>query len=390
MIIRRIYLFWCVFFCLAGCSLSGDDTTDLTRGETAAAPGEAEYHDFQQLEGRIGAYPIRMNLMWSAEPGPEEVRYFSGSYYYQRIRQPIQISGVLRQDTLVIREPGRLGREAHRFKLIPDGSAGYTGVWINGNTGRSLPVQLQPRTEAAFRFAIREVVDSIRLYPEADESPRAQFSLVWLEADSEQYPEQAAFVNQVIHRDILGLDSAVPTQRGVLARRDTFFYYYREDAAAIGPPELGEGYSAMLNYDHSAQLEVIYVSDSLVSLALMEYDYSGGAHGNYGTRLFTIDLRANRLLTLADVLRGNYEPKLVSALGTAAREYFELGRDDALSVVLFEDAVHPTENFALTPAGLLFDYPPYDIAAYAVGEVQLFVPFKRIQAFLQPAYRYWQ
>ena len=357
------------------------------QGDAAAVAVMAEYHDFQRLTGSVGTYPVHMHLLRSTEPGnPEPVR-FSGSYYYDRVQQPIQLSGFLRNDTLLISEPGRLSGEPHQFRLVRSAKGRYTGTWTNGNTGRSLPVDLQSPEETTLQFIPREMIDSIRLQPGSAQSPKAQFSLVWLEVTSRQAPEAAALINRIIHEDILGLDPAVTTREGVLARRDTFFFYYREDAAAIGPLDPDEGYSAMLNYDHSAQMEVLYASPEMVSLSLTEYDYSGGAHGNYGTRLFTIDLVREKLLSLEDVLRGNYESRLVNALGTSAREYFELGRNEALSIVLFEDAVHPTENFALTPTGILFDYPPYDIAAYAVGEIQLFVPFERLRGYLQPAYQ---
>lgn len=388
---RRIYWLWCLIIYLTACGGFGDDAgaTQNEEGGVTGSVSEAEFHVFQRLEGTIGAYPIHMNLLRSTEPGNPEPLRLSGSYYYDRIGRPIQISGFLQQDTLIISEPGRIEGEPHQFSLVLKEGGGYTGVWVNGNTGRSLRVDLRLPDQVDLRFLVREVIDSIRLQPQATESPQAQYSLVWLEVQSGGQPGTASLVNQIIHEDILELDPTVTTFEGVLALRDTFFYYYREDAAAIGPIDPDDGYSAMLNYDHSAQMELLYVSDSLVSLSLTEYDYSGGAHGNYGTRLFTIDLERGKLLTLGDVLQGNYESRLTNALGTAAREYFELGRDDALSIVLFEDAVHPTENFALTSSGILFDYPPYDIAAYAVGEIQLFVPFERLRNNLHPAYRSW-
>lgn len=374
---------------LFGCGSSGDDAgADSGAGEKDSAA--AQFHAYEQLAGRVGNLPIHLNLLRATEPGMSEVERYSGNYYYDRVKHPIQISGYRREDTLFISEPGRLGGESHEFRLTKGGATGeYTGVWVNGNTRRSLPVRLQLDPNSSIEFAARETIDSVKLRPETAISPQARFTLVWLDALKTPSPEITAYINQRVHEDILGLPEAVNTVAGVRALRDSFFYYYREDAAAIGSGDPDDDFSAMLNYDQSGQMEVIYASDSLLSLSITDYEYSGGAHGNYGTKLFTLDLERERLLRLEDVLKGNYESRLTAALETAAREYFELGRNDPLSMVLFEDTVYPNENFALTPTGILFDYRPYEIAAYAVGEIQLFISFERLRGYLKTPFSNW-
>ena len=41
----------------------------------------------------------------------------------------------------------------------------------------------------------------------------------------------------------------------------------------------------------------------------------------------------------------------------------------------FPETIAPTENFEVTPEGIVFHYNPYDIACYAIGEVD--VPFTK-------------
>jgi hypothetical protein len=389
----RIGLLWYLFFGLVSCNSGVEEVKESTTigGIAQSMATEARYHSFQQLTGRVGQFPIQMNLLRATAPGSVDIARYSGTYAYDHVRQPIQLSGYEQNDTLIILEPTGLESIPHEFHLVANSPMGaYEGIWINGNTGKSLPVVLQLSVSPPFQFSVRELVDSVQLYPDKVTSPRAQFSLAWLELSSDRFPKKAAFVNRMIREKILGIKAEMDLTQGVVTLRDSFFYYYREDALAFGSDDPDDRFSTMLNYDQSAYMEVIFASDSLISLSVTDYEYSGGAHGNYGTHLYVLDLAQERMLELSDVLAGNYETRLVAALGTAAREYFALDRNDPLSIVLFEDVINVTENFALTPSGILFDYPPYEIAAYAVGEIPLFVPFERLSGYLHLPFGNWR
>ncbi|WP_404980203.1 RsiV family protein [Chitinophaga pollutisoli] len=46
----------------------------------------------------------------------------------------------------------------------------------------------------------------------------------------------------------------------------------------------------------------------------------------------------------------------------------------------------PNDNFYLTNKGAVFSFVPYEIAAYAAGQITLFVPWNEIRSVVQPAY----
>ncbi|RYF79039.1 MAG: DUF3298 domain-containing protein, partial [Chitinophagaceae bacterium] len=66
---------------------------------------------------------------------------------------------------------------------------------------------------------------------------------------------------------------------------------------------------------------------------------------------------------------------------------FKLKPTDALTEVLFENKIAPNDNFYITGKGIGFSYAPYEIAAYAYGEINLFIAFKDIEANLQPGFK---
>jgi hypothetical protein len=49
---------------------------------------------------------------------------------------------------------------------------------------------------------------------------------------------------------------------------------------------------------------------------------------------------------------------------------------------LFENKIPVTENFGLMENGILFDYPPYEIASYAAGEIDLLITYEELADIL--------
>ena len=114
----------------------------------------------------------------------------------------------------------------------------------------------------------------------------------------------------------------------------------------------------------------------------------GGAHGNYNTRFLSFDLIANKEITLQDILNKAGIKKLNPLLEKYFRKKMKLSNTDPLTDAgLFENKISPNENFYATTKGLGFSYSPYEIAAYAMGEISIFIPFHELNNYLQPGFR---
>ena len=51
---------------------------------------------------------------------------------------------------------------------------------------------------------------------------------------------------------------------------------------------------------------------------------------------------------------------------------------------LFENHIEPNDNFYLTGKGIGFTYMPYEIGPYAMGEINIFIPFREVEKYLKP------
>jgi hypothetical protein len=132
------------------------------------------------------------------------------------------------------------------------------------------------------------------------------------------------------------------------------------------------------------QTQVFFNDAHLLSMGFYEYEYAGGAHGMYQTRVMTFDLINQRVLGLQDVFKKGFEPELMALLERIARKRAGLDEDESFEQYYFTPDIPVTENFYLTPKGIVFSYPPYEIAAYAAGQIEFFIPFADISEWLQP------
>lgn len=135
---------------------------------------------------------------------------------------------------------------------------------------------------------------------------------------------------------------------------------------------------------YSSQFGIDYLSEKIVSINQLLYEYTGGAHGNYaainsvyslenGNKLkiedFVTDLNNTDLINLV-------KDKLINIEGRDANSYFGL---DELSL--------ENNNFYLTSKGLVFTWGIYEIGPYAIGESRVLIPIEEIKPYLKDEYK---
>jgi hypothetical protein len=123
-------------------------------------------------------------------------------------------------------------------------------------------------------------------------------------------------------------------------------------------------------------IKVVFQSASVVSLSVSEYNYTGGAHGNFSTIFYNIHPVTGRLLNLSDFV----EPSGESLLEQLAEQKFRQTRNIPAEQLFsqagywFEnDIFYLTDNMAVQEDGMLFLYNPYEIAPYSEGIIKIFL-----------------
>jgi hypothetical protein len=250
---------------------------------------------------------------------------------------------------------------------------------------------VQPRA-GALTFVVRYFADSVLAYPKDPKSPKGHLSLQALLPTGGDGAQRQALTDNLL-MDLRGdtLDGLPPVALSALYKeqRQLFFKGYREDAAdsRLAPEDTaGIGpYAAGLSYEDQTATYVLYRQADLLSLEFFRYDFSGGAHGNYGSTGASYDLRTGRRLRYADIFRPAATQQLPALLEAAVRPLVGLAADDPLDKQLLVKQMPVTHNVYLTAGGAVFIYQPYEIAAYAQGEIRVFLPLAELWPLLRPS-----
>lgn len=350
---------------------------------------------YKHLKGTIGKTPVTMELHSNGIQEYYEgdtltsAESFSGTYTYDRFQEPIDFYGYRTASDMIELDEYYGQENTGKFEGSLDSDGHFNGVWKNPDASKMIPFTLaESYPEGSIAFETYCWGDSARLFEDMEISPGATNSMQLLWPQSNTPAATAAFLKKAITSGILGdsLSRTIQTPEMVYVEdREAFFKAYRSDMSEIRSDDSTVmEYPYMYSYDQQTSLLVAWNENNRLSLGYELSLYTGGAHGNYATSYLTYDLKKGHALQLKDVFLPGFEQPLSKALETAVRKKYELTEDQALTEVLFEDSITFNENFYLTGKGIVFAYVPYEIAAYAMGQIELFIPFAEISALLQP------
>lgn len=119
----------------------------------------------------------------------------------------------------------------------------------------------------------------------------------------------------------------------------------------------------------------------------MLYDaYSGGAHGMHFNTYLNVDTRTKSVITLNDLVDVKDQGKIKEMLWQNYR-YSRSNENGEYAVAVDEKAFRISENFYFSEAGIHFVYPPYELGAYAEGEVEVLLGWYEGNYYLNKAYQ---
>ena len=162
----------------------------------------------------------------------------------------------------------------------------------------------------------------------------------------------------------------------------------REDYAA----SLGEDGWDFLGYSTDISVKVTRMDDAVISFQITLYDFTGGAHGNYGSGGRNYSAKTGELLSF-DEISGDYE-----AFHATVLDYMiNLAESPAYKDKLFgppskddlDSALFDGDNWVFTRSGISFLAAPYVLGPYASGEIAFMLPYeKAYELGLREDYRY--
>ncbi|POA22117.1 DUF3298 domain-containing protein [Pseudomonas sp. FW300-N1A1] len=137
---------------------------------------------------------------------------------------------------------------------------------------------------------------------------------------------------------------------------------------------------------HSSYLQakVREQHDGLVIIELSSYLDTGTAHGTPGRGFINYSRQEHKVLNLSDMLRPGQEEAFWKAAQVAHNSWLISTRLDQEPEFLKAWPFKKTPNVALTTAGVMLKYDVTTIAPYALGHVELKIPYSRLGGILKP------
>ncbi len=132
-----------------------------------------------------------------------------------------------------------------------------------------------------------------------------------------------------------------------------------------------------------------YRNKHLTVLELNSWQYfTGAAHGIAATQFLNWDNDAQRLLALDDVLQPGAQERFIAALRAAHAAWLEKNPDAQNDPQGYNRLwpFQPSDNYALTDAGVVVKYNSYEIAPYSHGQPELTIPYSQLGSILRPQY----
>lgn len=377
---KAIYTTLLIFivFLLAACGGDRKETKERTTTETPVVYDSVLSANFyKRLEGTIADQPVVVHLQ-------SHNGIISGIYYYLSHGEWLNLNGTLNNTdpnkvTLTETNSGDGEKSGELDCTYSQGT--FKGSWRNADGSKNYIVDLKEAyPEGSYTFTTLSLKDSIAAFPDKDSSPIAKVSnefVVPLKNDAEGLWLESE-IKKALHIDssLLALDLVT----GVRKMNGKYLKSYKDEAKNMGHDEQ---FTSFLNYEDWLTVSVCYNENGYVILSSDVYSYSGGAHGNGGTNFYCLDVRKKRELKLHDVI-GVDSARLQPLVEAAFRKQQGLKPTDSLNTILFENHLVTTGNFYFTNKGLGFYYFPYEVAAYALGPIQVFVPFAELKPYLKP------
>jgi len=143
--------------------------------------------------------------------------------------------------------------------------------------------------------------------------------------------------------------------------------------------------SPIMNWELLKYVHLICNEKYWLSFYVLDYAYTGGAHGLETREYQTIDLKTGKIISLDDILIEGKKQVLTTLLTARLRSANHIPVSQKLTEAgFFVDEIKPNDNFYLIPEGLGFFYNHYDIAPYASGPTEIFLNMGEIRELLKP------
>jgi len=237
--------------------------------------------------------------------------------------------------------------------------------------------------EGSYAFSTGIYQDSVKAFTGKEKSPFAKISFEYLKPAAVN--DAGKWIDSQLKR-ISGIrQNSVDRTIGFKKIADAYLSDYKKEIIELQEKGPDRGFSEWMNYTNNSQQSVVYNDNGFVVIDFLADEYTGGAHGNYGSIMYCLDVKNKKQMVLSDIVKVDSNA-LQTLLEKNLRKLYNIKPQDKISTVLFDDFLKANHNFYFSSNGLAFLYNPYEVASYAQGQIVVFIPFTELKPYLVPEF----
>lgn len=315
-------------------------------------------------------------------------------YYYYCFTEPenehivhygksIPIKGNITASTIILNE---FSGDGSSFKGFVDPENKISGSWIRKEYEEPIPFSIQEDYSLGslpFKYYSQTYQENLDIETSVPNyKPAAKINLVLLYPDLPTGNPLKDTLDYFITQFLINKKESIASPKILLDKISSEFFesYF---TATEGIEDIST--SASLNWEKNLSMDIRHNENNIVSIKFEKYAYTGGAHGISITEYAVCDLQKNKKLHLNDIFKENAKAEMDNILDTKLRQLNGLNADESLREAgFFVDQMEWSDNFFINNQGIGFFFNVYEIAPYASGTTELFIPFTEIMALLKP------
>ena len=144
-----------------------------------------------------------------------------------------------------------------------------------------------------------------------------------------------------------------------------------------------ESMASSFNWQSLKFMNILMNGAHILSFYIDHYAFTGGAHGLMTRQYTVVNLWTGREVELKDIFKENSVQQLSQIIEEKIHMKLHLPTSQSLTDAgFFTDTIKPAENFYIARGGIGFYYNQYDIAPYASGSFDIFIPFSELNEVL--------
>ncbi len=135
-----------------------------------------------------------------------------------------------------------------------------------------------------------------------------------------------------------------------------------------------------MGFVHELTSKNLIQNSKVISFELSSYSFTGGAHGNYGSALFSFRMNDGGLVQLTDIVQDTASLRPLLEAGFVESKSAQSGETYTLADLVFPESIPlpmPLQ-WCIVREGVRFTYNPYEVASYALGQTDIVLTWEKL------------